>query len=184
MSAPVIPPGGTDLLAAIGLEIAGGAADASWQGAALARIQRVHETLKAARAPRPRLVVIAGVAPLLAGGRWMPELVRRAGGIDVLATPGTHAVPVTLEAIRAADPELILVAPGGYDLPRAIAEAHRLRDHPDWRWARDRRWAALDADALLSRPGPRLIDGLEAIAHAVAPTLLPSPPTDHLVLLP
>lgn len=158
-------------------------AAAAWREAATARMRRVHETLKAARAPRPRVGVIEWGAPLYAAGHWAPEMVRRAGGIDVLATPGAHSVPVTLEAIRAADPDLILVAPCGYDLPRAIAEAHRLRDHPDWAWARDRRWAALDANALLSRPGPRLIDGIEAIAHAVAPTLLPPPPTDHLVLL-
>ncbi len=183
MSAPVIPPGTTDLLAAIGLDLARAEADTPWRAAALARIQRVHETLKAARAPRPRLVVLAGIAPLLAGGRWMPELVRRAGGIDVLATPGTHAVAMTPDAVRAADPDLILVAVGGYDLPQAVAAAHHLREDPEWSWARDRRWAAIDAEALLSRPGPRLIDGIEAIAHAVAPTLLPSPPTDHLVLL-
>lgn len=158
-------------------------AAAAWREAATARMRHVHETLKAARAPRPRVAVIEWGAPLYAAGHWAPEMVRRAGGIDVLATPGAHSVPVTLEAIRAADPDLILVAPCGYDLPRAIAEAHRLRDHPDWAWARDRRWAALDANALLSRPGPRLIDGIEAIAHAVAPTLLPPPPTDHLVLL-
>jgi iron complex transport system substrate-binding protein len=158
-------------------------AAAAWREAATARMRRVHETLKAARAPRPRVGVIEWGAPLWAAGHWAPEMVRRAGGIDVLATPGAHSVPVTLEAIHVADPDLILVAPCGYDLPRAIAEAHRLRDHPDWAWARDRRWAALDANALLSRPGPRLIDGIEAIAHAVAPTLLPPPPTDHLVLL-
>jgi iron complex transport system substrate-binding protein len=111
-------------------------------------------------------------------------MIRRAGGIDVLGTPGAHSVPVTLDAIRAADPELILVAPCGYDLSRAITEAHRLRDLPEWAWARDRRWVALDANALLSRPGPRLIDGIEAIAHAVAPTLLPPPPIDHLAFLP
>lgn len=159
------------------------AADA-WREAAMARMRRVHETLKAARAPRPRVAVIEWGDPLYAAGHWVPEMVRRAGGIDVLATPGAHSVPVSLEAVRVADPELILVAPCGYDLPRAVTEAQRLRAHPDWAWARDRRWAALDANALLSRPGPRLIDGIEAIAHAVAPTLLPPPPTDHLALLP
>ena len=159
------------------------AADA-WREAATMRMRRVHETLKAARAPRPRVAVIEWGDPLYAAGHWAPEMVRRAGGIDVLATPGAHSVPVSLEAVRVADPELILVAPCGYDLPRAVTEAQRLRAHPDWAWARDRRWAALDANALLSRPGPRLIDGIEAIAHAVAPTLLPPPPTDHLALLP
>ena len=170
-------------IARVGAAIGRDGAAAVWRESATARMQRVHETLKAARAPRPRVAVIEWGDPLYAAGHWTPEMVRRAGGIDVLATPGAHSVPVALDAIRAADPEVILVAPCGYDLPRAITEAHRLRDLPGWAWARDRRWAALDANALLSRPGPRLIDGIEAIAHAVAPTLLPSPPTDHLALL-
>ncbi|MFM8567775.1 MAG: ABC transporter substrate-binding protein [Gemmatimonadota bacterium] len=171
-------------LARVGDALGRPEAAARWRETAVARMHRVHETLKAARAPRPRVAVIEWGDPLYAAGHWTPELVRRAGGIDVLATPGAHSVPVTLDTIQHANPELILIAPCGYDLPRAVAEAQRLRAHPDWAWARDRRWAALDANALLSRPGPRLIDGLEAIAHTVAPTLLPSPPTDHLVLLP
>lgn len=170
-------------LVRVGSALGRDAAATAWRDAATARMRRVHETLKAARAPRPRVAVIEWGEPLYAAGHWAPEMVRRAGGVDVLAAPGAHSVPVTLDAIRAADPELILVAPCGYDLPRAITEAHRLRDDASWVWARDRRWAALDANALLSRPGPRLIDGIEAIAHAVAPTLLPPPPTDHLALL-
>jgi iron complex transport system substrate-binding protein len=168
----------------VGAAIGRDGAAAAWCETATARMRRVHETLKAARAPRPRVAVIEWGDPLYAAGHWTPEMIRRAGGIDVLGTPGAHSVPVTLDAIRAADPELILVAPCGYDLSRAITEAHRLRDLPEWAWARDRRWVALDANALLSRPGPRLIDGIEAIAHAVAPTLLPPPPIDHLAFLP
>lgn len=171
-------------VARVGEAIGRGAAATAWRETATGRLRAVHETLKAARAPRPRVAVIEWSDPLYAAGHWVPEMVRRAGGIDVLATPGAHSVPVTLEAIRTADPDLILVAPCGYDLSRAVTEAHRLRGDPAWAWARDRRWAALDANALLSRPGPRLIEGIEAIAHAVAPALLPPPPTDHLALLP
>src|SRR6202011_2924400 len=59
--------------------------------AVAARLRTVHETLKAARAPRPRVAVIEWIEPLYAAGHWTPELVRRAGGIDVLAAPGTHS---------------------------------------------------------------------------------------------
>jgi len=158
-------------------------AAAAWREVAIARMHRVHETLKAAGAPRPRVAVIEWSDPLYAAGHWVPEMVRRAGGIDMLAMPGAHSVPVSFDAVQSADPELILIAPCGYDLPRAVAEAQRLRMHPDWAWARSRRWAALDANALLSRPGPRLIDGIEAIAYAVAPKLFPLPSSDHLALL-
>ncbi len=135
------------------------------------RMRRVHETLKAAQAPRPRVAVIEWGDPIYAAGHWVPEMVKRAGGIDVLATPGEHSVVKTLEQVRAADPEIILVAPCGYDLPRAIVEAERLLGLPDWQWAKGRQVFALDANAFASRPGPRLVDGIEVMARLFNPQL-------------
>src|SRR6185295_5821364 len=91
--------------------------------AAAARMRRVHETLAAARAPRPRVAVIEWLDPVFAAGHWSPELVRRAGGIDVLAEPGVHSVQVDVDAVRAADPEVLLFAPCGFDVDRAACEA-------------------------------------------------------------
>lgn len=145
---------------------------------ARARMRRVHETLKAAQAPRPRTAVIEWGDPLYAAGHWMPEMIKRAGGIDVLAEPGAHSVVVTMEQLRAADPEVILIAPCGYSLPRAVAEGDRLLAQDDWAWARERRVFAIDANAFCSRPGPRLIDGVEIIARLLNPSLFsPVDPT-------
>ena len=91
-----------------------------------ARMRRVHETLKAARAPRPRVAVIEWIDPLFVAGHWSPELVRRAGGIDVLAEPGAHSVQIDVDAVRAADPEVLLFAPCGFDVDRAAREAGTL----------------------------------------------------------
>lgn len=150
-------------------------AAAAWVTDARARLQRVHETLKAAKAPRPRTAVIEWGDPIYAAGHWMPEMVKRAGGVDVLAEPGQHSVPVTLERLREADPELIVFAPCGYGLGRAVEEAERLLARPGWEWARERRAWALDANAYTSRPGPRLVDGVELLAAMVAPALFPPP---------
>lgn len=149
---------------------------------AAARLRRVHETLKSARAPRPRVAVIEWGDPLYAAGHWVPEMVRRAGGVDVLAAPGSHSVVVTLDAVRAADPEVVLIAPCGYDLPRARAEGERLLGLPGWEWARARRVFALDANAFASRPGPRLIDGIEVMARLFNPSLFS--PVDPAFALP
>jgi iron complex transport system substrate-binding protein len=148
-----------------------------WVLGARARMRRVHETLKAAKAPRPRVAVIEWGEPLYVAGHWMPEMIKRAGGIDALAKPGEHSVTVTLEQLRAADPEVIVIAPCGYDLPRAVQEGERLLALPDWQWARTRRIFALDANAFASRPGPRLVDGVEILAALFNPTLFPS--VDH-----
>ncbi len=138
---------------------------------ARARMRTVHETLKAAKAPRPRVAVIEWGDPIYAAGHWVPEMVKRAGGIDVLAAPGEHSVVKTLAEVRAADPEVLLVAPCGYDLPRASEEAERLLARNEWAWARDRRVFALDANAFASRPGPRLVDGVEVMARLFNPQL-------------
>jgi iron complex transport system substrate-binding protein len=142
------------------------------------RMRRVHETLKAAQAPRPRVAVIEWGDPIYAAGHWVPEMVKRAGGIDVLAAPGEHSVVKTLEQVRDADAEVLLIAPCGYDLARAVEEAERLLALDDWTFARSRAVFALDANAFASRPGPRLVDGIEVMARLFNPQLFsPLDPT-------
>ncbi len=135
------------------------------------RMSHVAAILKSAHAPRPRTAVIEWGDPIYAAGHWVPEMIHRAGGIDVLAKPGEHSVVVTLEQVRASNPEVILIAPCGYDLPRAIQEGKRLLALPEWEWARSRQVFALDANAFASRPGPRLVDGIEVIARLLHPSL-------------
>lgn len=148
-----------------------------WVVGARARLRLVHETLKAAKAPRPRVAVIEWGDPLFVAGHWMPEMIKRAGGVDALAKPGEHSVTVTMEQLRAADPEVIVIAPCGYDLPRAVQEGERLLALADWQWARARRIFALDANAFASRPGPRLVDGVEILARLFNPALFS--PLEH-----
>jgi iron complex transport system substrate-binding protein len=140
-----------------------------------ARVRVVHETLKAARAPRPRVAVLEWLDPLFVAGHWSPELVRRAGGVDVLAQPGMHSVQIDVDAVRAADPEVLLFAPCGFDVRRAAREARALLDTDPWRWARGRGAWALDGNALTSRPGPRLVDAIETMAAIFAPGLFENP---------
>ncbi len=138
-----------------------------------ARMRRVHETLKSARAPRPRVAVIEWLDPLFVAGHWSPELVRRAGGVDVLAQLGAHSVQVAVDAVRAAAPEVILFAPCGFDVDRAALETEALLEREEWQWSSAcARWA-LDGNALTSRPGPRLVDAIEVMAAIFAPDLFP-----------
>ena len=145
----------------------------------VARMRRVHETLKAARAPRPRVAVIEWLDPLFAAGHWAPELVRRAGGVDVLAQPGMHSVQIEVGAMRAADPEVLLFAPCGFDVERAAREAESLLQAQAWSWARGRVAWALDGNALTSRPGPRLVDAIETMAAIFAPDLFARPKVSY-----
>jgi iron complex transport system substrate-binding protein len=143
--------------------------------AARERMRVVHERLKAARAPRPRVAVIEWTDPVFAAGHWVPEMISRAGGVDVLAKQGEHSTTRSIDAVRNADPEVILVAPCGFDLDRAVADAERTMATDDWAWARDRQVWALDANAYLSRPGPRVVDGIEMLAQVLHPSLFGAP---------
>jgi len=139
------------------------------------RMRSIHETLKAARAPRPRVAVIEWTDPVFAAGHWVPEMIYRAGGADVLAEPGEHSTTRTLEAVRDADPDFILIAPCGFDLERATADGERVLAMDNWAWAREKQVWALDANAFLSRPGPRVVDGIAVLATIFHPTLFGAP---------
>jgi iron complex transport system substrate-binding protein len=145
---------------------------------ARARMRTVHDTLKAARAPRPRVAVVEWGDPLYLAGHWMPEMIARAGGVDPLVAKGAHSTVVSLGQVREASPEVIVIAPCGYGLDRAYSEGERLLALDDWSWARDRRVWAMDANAFASRPGPRLVDGVEILARLCNPALFsPVDPT-------
>jgi iron complex transport system substrate-binding protein len=141
------------------------------------RMRVVHETLKAARAPRPRVAVIEWTDPIFAAGHWVPEMIYRAGGADVLAEPGEHSTTRTLDTVRSANPDFILIAPCGFDLERAAADAERVLATDAWSWAREKEVWALDANSFLSRPGPRVVDGIELLAKVLHPTLFGPPET-------
>jgi iron complex transport system substrate-binding protein len=141
-----------------------------------ARLERVAASV--AGRPRPRVAVIEWTDPPFTAGHWIPDLVSAAGGEPVAAQPGQRSVATTWAAIAAAAPDLIIVAPCGYHLPGAIEQAktvaRALPGLPVW---------AIDADGLVVRPGPRLIDGVEAIASVLHPGARPAAPPGTVALV-
>jgi iron complex transport system substrate-binding protein len=134
-----------------------------------ARLARTATAVAGRR--RPKVAVIEWVDPPFTAGHWIPDLVSAAGGEPAAARPGAPSVPVSWADIAAAAPELIVVAPCGYHLPGAIeqagAVARALPGVPVW---------AIDADGIVVRPGPRLIDGVEAFASILHPDAVPAAP--------
>ena len=139
------------------------------------RLAAVHDRLTVARAPRPRTALVEWTDPPFLAGHWGPEMVRRAGGVDPLGTAGAHSRVAPLDALAAADPEVVVIAPCGYDLPRAAAEARALLADARWGWLAGRAVWAIDANAYLSRPAPRLVDGVELLAQVMHPALFGAP---------
>jgi iron complex transport system substrate-binding protein len=113
--------------------------------------------------------------PPFAAGHWTPQLIEMAGGYDVLGLPGEPSEQVTWEMVGAAQPEVVVCMPCGYDLDRAHEEGEAFA--PRLAALGARRVVAVDASATFSRPGPRLVDGLELLAHVLHPDRVPQAPT-------
>ncbi|MGI8801563.1 MAG: cobalamin-binding protein [Solirubrobacteraceae bacterium] len=136
---------------------------------AAGRIDRVRLAVRGA--PRPRVAAIEWFDPIFVAGHWTPQLIELAGGEDVLGAVGEPSETATWEALALAAPEVVVAMPCGYDAPRARAEA--LAFAPRLRELGAERVVAVDAAAYFSRPGPRLLDGLELLAHVLHPDLSP-----------
>jgi iron complex transport system substrate-binding protein len=129
-----------------------------------ARLGRVATAVEGA--PRRRTVVLEWTDPAFTAGHWVPDLVAAAGGEAVLADPGADSRRVPWDDVRAADAEVVVVSPCGYGLDAA---AELTRPLLDGRLPVGAEVWAIDADGLVVRPGPRLVDGVEAIASVLHP---------------
>jgi iron complex transport system substrate-binding protein len=131
---------------------------------------------------RPRVFALEWGDPPFNGGHWVPEMIQIAGADALLASPGRPSVRLTWEAVGAAEPQVVVFMPCGYDLEAAADEARRILLQRI-ELAGAEAIFAVDANAYFSRPGPRLIDGVEILASALHPGRLPPPPAGTIVRL-
>ncbi|HXD64916.1 MAG TPA: cobalamin-binding protein [Solirubrobacteraceae bacterium] len=139
---------------------------------ASARIDRVRVLTRTATR-RPHVVALEWLDPPFIAGHWTPQLIEFAGGEDMLGFAGENSVQTTWEEVAAVQPDVVIVMPCGYDAEIAHREAEMHRDQLAAIGAAE--IVAVDASAYYSRPGPRLIDGLELMAHILHPELVPDP---------
>jgi iron complex transport system substrate-binding protein len=136
-----------------------------------ARIDAVRIAVR--KAERIPVAAIEWLDPVFVAGHWTPQLIDLAGGIDVLGFPGEPSEQSSWETVAAAAPRVVVAMPCGYDAERSHAEASAYADA--LRTVGAERVVAVDASAYFSRPGPRLVDGLELMAHILHPDLVPEP---------
>ncbi|MBJ7348403.1 MAG: ABC transporter substrate-binding protein [Thermoleophilaceae bacterium] len=121
--------------------------------------------------PRPKVVALEWLDPVFLGGHWVPQMIEIAGGIDFLGLPGERSLQLSWDEVVATEPDVVVLMQCGYSAMQAAEEAERYGEQLAQLGAA--RIFACDAMAYFSRPGPRLIDGLEQLAHALHPTLVP-----------
>ncbi len=139
---------------------------------ASARIDRVRLAVRGAR--RLRVAALEWLDPPFAAGHWTPQLIEYAGGEDVLGFAGEKSEETSWPVLAAAQPDIVIVMPCGFDAEIAHREAEMHREELSRVGAGE--VVAVDAAAYFSRPGPRIIDGLELLAHLLHPQLFPDPP--------
>jgi iron complex transport system substrate-binding protein len=160
------------------------AADVNDAGVALVQgaASRIDRIRLAVRAVEPvRVAALEWLDPVFVAGHWTPQLIEYAGGFDVLGMPGEHSEKRGWDEVAAARPEVVVCMPCGYDAERALEEAESYADELAELGAK--RVVAVDAAAYFSRPGPRLVDGLELMAHILHPDRLPEAPAEVLELV-
>jgi iron complex transport system substrate-binding protein len=125
------------------------------------------------------VLALEWVDPPFLPGHWVPAMVRRAGGEPLAGSDGGRSVPTSWDEVRGQDPDLVLVAPCGFGLDDAVAQAAAVHEHlpgvP---------LVAVDSASYVVRAGPRLVDGVEAIAHALHPDAVPAPPPGRVARTP
>ena len=143
---------------------------------ASARIDRIRVATR--NVPRPRVVALEWLDPPFVAGHWTPQLISFAGGDDLLGFPGENSEQRTWEELAAVSPDIVIVMPCGYDAEIAHRESEMHGDELAGLGAGE--VVAVDAAAYFSRPGPRIVDGLELLAHILHPELFPEAPAHAL----
>ena len=120
----------------------------------------------------PRVAVVEWADPLMTAGHWTMELIVRAGGVPVIGEPSGPSLHFEMSDLAEADPDVIIIAPCGYDLERTREDAKLLHERENWRQlraVREDRIALIDGNQYVNRPGPRVVETLEIIAEIINP---------------
>lgn len=147
-----------------------------------ARISRVLDRVPDGM-ERPSVAILDWLDPLMVAGHWVPEVVECAGGRYELADPGDVSRPRRWDEIRAADPDVLVAAPCGFGVEQTIADLDALTERQGFdelAAVREDRVYAIDGHHLLNRPGPRLVDSIEALASVCLPDSNESSPTNYV----
>ncbi|MDP9008233.1 MAG: cobalamin-binding protein [Pseudomonadota bacterium] len=159
-----------DAIRTLGKETGTEAKATAWVEKAVARVQGIAAATKALE--KVRVSFLEWVDPIYCGGHWIPQMLEWAGAEDRNSRDGTDSVRIPWEQVMDHQPEVILVSPCGFKTQNAVDQAELLKSRPGWNdlpAVRKHRVYAVDGNAYFARPGPRLVDGVELIAHLVHP---------------
>ena len=147
----------------------------NWVKTASAKLEKIASATRDLP-NRPRVFCMEWLDPLYCSGHWVPEMIRIAGGIDQIGREGSDSVRISWDDVLAWAPEILIVMPCGCHLDKVIELASRLSSFPGWPElpaVRKRQVFAVDASSYFARPGPRVVEGTQLLAHLIHPELFP-----------
>ncbi|HIA54911.1 MAG TPA: cobalamin-binding protein [Candidatus Melainabacteria bacterium] len=121
---------------------------------------------------KPRVALVEWIEPMMAGGNWMPELIDMAGGINLFGEAGKHSPWMNWEDLVAAEPDIIIVSPCGFDIERTMQEMHLISDRKEYaglQAVKNGKVFVADGNQYFNRPGPRVLESLEMLAEMLHP---------------
>jgi iron complex transport system substrate-binding protein len=143
----------------------------------IARLQsRMQEMRPSAADRKPRVACIEWLEPLMAAGNWTPELIEMAGGVNLFGAAGKHSPWMTWEQLQASDPDVVIIAPCGFDLARTEREMYWMTNRSGWETLRAVKAGQVylaDGNQYFNRPGPRVVETLEALVEMLHPARRP-----------
>jgi iron complex transport system substrate-binding protein len=142
-------------------------------GGLRAHMSAIDDRAKAASS-RPRVACVEWIEPLMAAGNWMPELIEMAGGINLFGNAGEHSPWMKFEELAAADPDLIVIAPCGFNMDRAAIDLPALTSRPEWaglKAVKEGKVFLGDGNQYFNRPGPRIVESVQILAEIFHPEL-------------
>ncbi|MGB0582375.1 MAG: cobalamin-binding protein [Limisphaerales bacterium] len=124
---------------------------------------------------KPKVLCLEWLDPLMGAGNWIPDMVGMAGGENLISESGKHSGWITMDDVSAANPDVIVLMPCGFDLERTLKEAKVLEQYPQWnklKAVKKQRVFATDGSAFFNRPGPRLVDSLQIFGEIFYPGMI------------
>jgi iron complex transport system substrate-binding protein len=144
-----------------------------WVAAAHAKLERITAVTR--NLPdRPRVFCMEWLDPVYCSGHWVPEMVRTAGGVDALAREGSDSVRIPWDKVLEWKPEILIITPCGFNLEQTVEQSQQLCTYPGWSSlpaVLNHLVYAVDANSYFARPGPRVVNGTELLAHLIHPDL-------------
>lgn len=134
------------------------------------RVQKIKAKLLHVKSQKPKVLVVEWLNPVMVAGHWVPEMIKKACGTNLISKKGQKSYPITYDRIVKASPDIVIFAPCGFTLKRTLKEKKLIdkicRLLGDWR-----RFYLMDGSSYITRPGPRIIDGVEIIAEILYPNI-------------